>query len=431
MLKKILRSNLFYNMVITFYEFLVYIVAYIGLFATSFYVIHMIKSRKKVYVMKDDKTVSIIIPAYNEAKSIAQTIDSALALDYSKERLEIIVVDDGSKDDTYKIAKKYETSDFPIIRVFTKLNGGKGSALNFGIDKSKSDIIITMDADTFANPDALKKMIGRFHSPEVMAVTPSMGVYKPKGILQKVQQIEYYLGVFLRKSFANINAIHVTPGAFSAYRREFFVKYGGYDTTNITEDLEICLRMQSKNYTVENAPEAVIYTHVPNKFKSLMYQRRRWYTGLTSNLWAYRHLFSPRYGALGILVLPNAVISVILSVFLSFYAVVLAFIQTRKDLLNLIAINFQFKNVIELNSFVFTHFLYTLFSLKIFLITLLFLTVMAFYLYFSERKMKHKEGVKISFIWFLYLYSLLFAFWWFISFVYTLFKKKVEWRENK
>jgi len=167
----------------------------------------------------DDKSVTIVIPAYNEERSIASTIASALALDYPKERLEIIVVDDGSKDRTYEIAKRYESEQHPRIRVLTKPNGGKGTALNLGIKNSASDVVVTMDADTYVDRKTLKKMIGLFDSTRIMCVAPAIGVYNPKGIWQRIQQIEYYLGVFLRKSFASMNAIHITPGAFSAYRQ--------------------------------------------------------------------------------------------------------------------------------------------------------------------------------------------------------------------
>ncbi len=416
---------------VEFYEILVYILAYIGLFATSFYVVSMIKSYKKsIYPPKDDKTVTIIIPAYNEEKSIARTIESALSIDYPKNKLNIIVVDDGSKDKTYEIAKKFQSKKFPIVQVFTKPNGGKGSALNLGISKSKSEIIISMDADTFTNPDCLKKMIGYFHSKDVMAVTPSMGVYQPHGILQRIQQVEYYMGVFLRKSFSTVNAIHVTPGAFSAYRREFFVKHGDYEVGNITEDLEICLRIQSNHYLVENAPDAAIYTIAPNAFKALMYQRRRWYTGLMKNLWTYRHLFGPKYGSLGTVVLPVAVTTIVLSVILTVYLIIKTLIETKQDLLDLIAINFQFNNWMEINSFVLEHFFYSVFSQKLFLITILFLFLLGFYMYFSRKKMLYSEGIRLSFVFFIAFYSLLFTFWWILSFIYVLFNKKVKWRES-
>ena len=163
------------------YYILVYIITYIGLFATFFYLLNLRHYKKgNIPQEAEDKTVSILIPAYNEAESIGKTIESALALDYPKEKLEIIVIDDGSKDDTFKLAKKYKSNKWPKVRIFSKSNGGKGSALNLGISKAENEIIVSMDADTFVQKNALKKMIACFYSDKIMSVTPSMGVYKPE-----------------------------------------------------------------------------------------------------------------------------------------------------------------------------------------------------------------------------------------------------------
>ena len=228
-----------------FYNVLVYILAYIGFVASSFYVINLFAYYKRRQSEREsiEKKVTILIPAYNEEKSIEKTIKSALSLNYPKDKLEVIIIDDGSKDKTYELAKRFASNQNLVVKVLTKKNGGKGTALNLGIKNASGEIIVSMDADSFVSPDALKKMVYYFKNEKVMAVTPSMGVYKPSGFLQRIQQIEYYMGVFLRKSFATMNAIHITPGAFSAYRKSFFEKYGGYDEKNITEDLEIALRI--------------------------------------------------------------------------------------------------------------------------------------------------------------------------------------------
>lgn len=265
------------------YTILIYTLSYVGIYATCFYVISIIKyyrKKEEKVVANYEGSVSIIIPAYNEEETIARTIESAISLDYPKSKIEIIVIDDGSKDRTYESAKKFESSKKRKIRVFTKSNGGKGSALNLGISKAKGEIIITMDADTFVHSDALKKMIVYFANERVMSVAPSMGVYNPANIWERIQQIEYYVGVFLRKSFSTVNAIHITPGAFSAYRKEFFEKYGGYEEENITEDLEIALRIQSHGFVIENADDAVIYTVAPKTFKGMLFSKEkmvRWF----------------------------------------------------------------------------------------------------------------------------------------------------------
>lgn len=417
-----------------FYNGLVYVLAYIGFFAASFYALNLFSyfgGKPKEDLMSTDKTVTIIIPAFNEEKSIERTIESALGINYPVEKLEIIVVDDGSKDRTYEFAKKYASNRNRNVKVLTKKNGGKGTAINMGIAHSRGEIIVSMDADSFVQPNSLKRMIAYFSNEKVMAVTPSMGVHKPRGILQRIQHIEYYMGVFLRKSFATMNAIHITPGAFSAYRKKFFDKYGGYDEHTITEDLEIALRIQSKHYIIENSSKSVVYTLSPNTFRSLLVQRKRWYTGLIKNFWRYRSLFGLKKGPLGSLVLPVAVSTVILSVVLTVYIVTRTLNELREELLSLQSVNFQFADAFEMNKYIIENFFYALLSSKIFLFGLSFLFLLGFYMFFSRREMKYHEGVKFNFFIFALLYGFLFAFWWLVSFLYILFNRDVVWREGK
>ncbi|MBS3088680.1 glycosyltransferase family 2 protein [Candidatus Pacearchaeota archaeon] len=416
-----------------FYLILIYILAYIGLFSTSFYIINLFTyyRKKKKPEPATDKTVSIIIPAYNEEKSIAKTIKSALSINYPKNKFEIIVVDDGSKDNSYQIAKRFASNQNPKVKVFKKdINGGKGSALNLGIKKARGEIIITMDADTIVHPDSLKKMVGYFTEGDIMSVAPAMGVFEPKNIWRRIQQIEYYMGVFLRKSFASMNAIHITPGAFSAYRKVFFEKHGGFDEKNITEDLEVALRIQSLDYRLENAEEAAVYTIGPGTFRSLMVQRRRWYTGLMKNLWDYRRLFGPKTGALGTVVLPTAISTIFLSVTLTIYVVIKALAKIKKELLELNAINFQFQNTFEISSYMIEVFLLTMLSSKLLLLTILFIALLWFYMIFSRRKMMYRGSIRLNFILFTFFFSFLFAFWWIVSTIYIVFNKKVVWREE-
>ena len=412
---------------------LIYTLAYLGVFATSFYIINLFVyyKTKKIPQNSAKFKVSIIIPAYNEEKGIQETIKSALSLDYPKNKLEIIVIDYGSKDKTYKLAKQFASKSHPKIKVITKKNGGKGTALNKGIRCATGEIIVSMDADTIVSPMALQKMVGFFENPEVMSVAPGMGVYQPRTIWQRIQQIEYLMGVFLRKSFASMNAIHITPGAFSAYRKSFFDKYGGYDEGNITEDLEIALRIQSKNFIIENAPEASVYTHSPETFRKLLVQRRRWYTGLTKNFWDYRSLFGLKKGSLGIVVLPTAVTTIVLGVAATIYSTLRFLLEVRKDLSSLNAINFQFADRLEVNKYALQTFIMQMATSKIFLLTILFILLLALYMKFARNRMLYKDNIRINFILFITFFSVLFAFWWISSAIYMLFNRKVVWREEK
>jgi len=418
------------------YVTLVYISSYVGLFVMMFYLLSLkhYNKKKHAFCEKTDKTISIIIPAWNEEKSIEKTIESALAINYPKDKLEIVVVDDGSTDKTYELAKKFESSTFKI-RVFKKKeNGGKGSALNFGIKKSRSEIIFSMDADTFVEPNAVKLMVSRFYSDEVMSVTPAMGICNPKSVFQRIQQIEYYLGVFLRKVFSTVNAIHVTPGAFSAYRRKFFINHGGYDENDITEDLEVALRIQDKGYIIENVPEAVVHTLGPRTFRELLIQRRRWYAGQIKNFWRYKNLFGAKKGVLGAIVLPMAIISVLFSMILTSYSVIKILIELKKELSFMNSINFQFGNLFEFSSYLTMEFLrkffYATFSQPIVLIGVLFIFITIFYLVFAKQRVKFKGLLAFNLFLFILGFSILYSIWWLVSIIYIVFRKDVAWRKK-
>lgn len=417
------------------YSLLVYAMTYIGLFLISFYALGVWShSRKPEPKERTDFTVSIIIPAYNEEKSIENTIKTALALEYPVENIEIIVVDDGSKDLTYKIAKELETKinnsgkSYPELKVYTKPNGGKGSALNFGIGKAKSEIIVSMDADTFVKPDSLKKMLGYFYSENVAAVTPAMGVHNPKGIWQRIQHIEYYMSVFLRKSFAVLNAVHITPGAFCAYRKSFFDKYGGYDEDNLTEDMELALRIQEHHFIIENSPYAVVYTLAPHTFKELLAQRKRWYTGFIQNIWNYRRMFLPKYGTLGIVVLPAAVITLLLSIILIIYSSIKTISNIHTTLNLMQATGFQFNGWLQINKYIIEQFIYYIFTQPLSLFSLIFIVILAFYVGYSKKTMKYKEAVMLNFLIFIVTYSVLLVFFWVVSILYVISGGKVKWK---
>jgi cellulose synthase/poly-beta-1,6-N-acetylglucosamine synthase-like glycosyltransferase len=411
-----------------FVELVIYASIYTGLFATTFYILSFWSGQKKEkQLFKDSELpkVSILIPVYNEEKSIERTLKSILKSNYPKGKFEVIVIDDGSKDNTLKYAKKFESK---IVRVFSAKHGGKGHALNFGIKKAKGEIIFSMDADTMVEPRSVKNMTKFFKNKDVMCSTPAMTVYKPKGILQKVQYIEYLTGLFLRKTFSYLNAIHVTPGAFSAYRRTFFDKHGGYDENNITEDLEMSLRIQHHGYTIENSNEAPAYTIAPNTFMGLLKQRRRWYAGLMKNTWRYRDIFSPRHGDLGLFVFPIALISIVFCVFITAYLFFKTLFRVKDELIFLNSINFDFSNLFNLNFYFLERMAFLFFTNPIVIFLFFFMIVIGFYLHYASKKLGNVTGVVSGFFLFFIFFALFFGFWWIVSIFYVLFNRKISWK---
>jgi cellulose synthase/poly-beta-1,6-N-acetylglucosamine synthase-like glycosyltransferase len=277
-------------------------------------------------------TVTIAVPCWNEEKTLARTLDSLLLLDYPKDKLHIVVVDDGSKDSTFAIAKEYE-KQYPLcISAITKPNGGKHTAVNLALASSTSDLFGCLDADSFVDTKALRTIVSYFeHHKEARAVTPCIHIRSPKTLIQRVQAIEYLMGVFLRKSFGQLDAIQVTPGPFSIFKREIFSIIGPYRKAHNTEDYEITLRMHKHHFKIMNSHKALVYTVGPATFRGYFFQRLRWARGFLENSIDYKELFFKKeYGNFGMFTLPMAFLFVFYGLYAalySFYTIIAHYVQ--------------------------------------------------------------------------------------------------------
>jgi cellulose synthase/poly-beta-1,6-N-acetylglucosamine synthase-like glycosyltransferase len=409
-----------------FGEILIYSMTFFGLY-TSIYFLMTIFERRK-YLRKGDAKycpmVTICVPCYNEEKTIVKTLKSLIRLDYDKSKLEIIVVDDGSRDKTYKRAKAFANKHKDWnIQVYRKENGGKYTALNFAIEKSKGEFFGGLDADSFVDRKSLKKIVKFFEDNSVTAVTPSMLVYEPKGMLQRIQYIEYLLGVFLRKVFAEVGSVHVTPGPFSIYRKSFFEKYGGFKKAHHTEDQEMAMRMQRYDKVIENAVDAYVYTMAPKDFKTLYKQRLRWYRGFIKNVIDYRDLFSAKHGNLGMFILPSAFLSVMFVLFFMVYFIIQNVNNAIDQYFILKAVNFDLIELlkhVKLDLF----FLNTSGIAMLGIVSLFFAIIV---IYVSKKIAKEKKPITISYLFFMLFYWILFGFWWFVSAIAAIFSKKTKW----
>lgn len=290
---------------------------FISLFFEVFLLITYLEVREELNLEKKNlgkdikrfPTVTIIVPCFNEEPTVEKTIQSLLNLDYPKNKLSIIAVDDGSTDGTYRELAKFK--NYSQISILSKENGGKHTALNFALKKVQSDLVGCLDADSFVNSDALKKIVPFFDDVSIMAVTPSIKVFEPKSILQYVQAVEYSWGIFLRRMLSSIGALYVTPGPFSIFRSIVFRELGGYAHGHHTEDLEMALRMQKNRYKIVNSYGAHVYTVAPTRLPALYKQRVRWTYGFLNNAIDYREMFfNKKYGHIGIFILPIATTSI-------------------------------------------------------------------------------------------------------------------------
>ncbi len=293
-----------------------YVFTFLSIFIQVFLIVTFFDKRKQIVIRKEDITlkkypkVSIIVPCYNEEKTAYKTIRSLLNLNYPQDKLEIILVDDGSTDGTWNVLERFK--NYSNIQMFRKENGGKHTAMNLGLERATAEFVGGLDADSFVHPEALKRIMTYFVDQKVMAVAPAVVVHQPKNVLQKAQKAEYDFGVFMKKMQGFLGGIYVTPGPFSIFRKSVFENLGPYKKAHNTEDQEIALRMQKHHYTIEHCPDAYVYTTSPDTIAKLYRQRVRWIYGFLKNAADYRELFfNKKYGNIGFFALPAGVISIL------------------------------------------------------------------------------------------------------------------------
>ncbi|WP_340102955.1 glycosyltransferase family 2 protein [Rhodohalobacter sp. 8-1] len=326
------------------------------------------------------KTISILVPAYNEAENIIESVESLLRLEYPE--YEIIVINDGSSDDTvdrlinhFSLKKTelfyeqtishqdikgiYKSPDIPNFVLIDKENGGKSDALNAGINVSDYDLICSIDADSILEQDVLKKLIQTFvrHKHTIAAggiVRVINGckivnreieeIHVPNGFLGRLQSVEYLRAfLFGRVGWDYLKSLLIISGAFGIFDRKAILEVGGYLTNSVGEDIELIIRLHShflrekKQYNIRFLPEPICWTEVPTDYRSLKNQRNRWHRGLTDSIWRHKYmLFNPTYGRIGLLVLPFflifELIGPIIIIFSYLYLGVLFFIPGYTDL---------------------------------------------------------------------------------------------------
>jgi len=290
-----------------------YVAWFIFMFISVVWVLVMLQNRNRgelLKVWKQLPKISIIIPAYNEEKTIAKTIESVLALDYPKRLLDIIMVNDCSKDHTREKAEPFaKNGDIRLLN--NPVNKGKAYSLNHAMRMCNGDFVACVDADSIVERDILKKLLPYFYNDKVGAVTPALKVWKSESYLEKVQSAEYILNIFLRKMLSFLDSVHVTPGVFSIYRLSVLKEVGGFDENNLTEDMEIALKIHDAGYSIESNLNAMSYTMCPQGWRELYRQRLRWYRGGLENMVKYKHMmFNPSYGNLGVFFLPMNFIAI-------------------------------------------------------------------------------------------------------------------------
>jgi len=248
--------------------------------------------------------VSVIIPAYNEESVIVSTVKGILSSTYRD--LDVIVVDDGSKDRTHEVL----TANFganPRVDIMRLPNGGKAGALNAGLAKATGEVVVALDADTQFDPDTIPRLVRWFEDAEVGAVAGNAKVGNRINMITRWQALEYIVAQNLeRRALAALGTLTVIPGAVGAWRRSVLLELGGFGSDTLAEDQDLTIALQRAGHHVVFDSSAVAWTEAPATVRGLAKQRFRWAYGTLQCLWKYRSMtFNPRYEALGMLALPQ------------------------------------------------------------------------------------------------------------------------------
>ncbi len=249
-------------------------------------------------------SLTVLVPAFNEERVLAGTVLSALRNDYH--RLRVVVVDDGSSDATADVARRLAQDDPRVECVVLECNQGKAAALNVGLGRADTEVVVSLDADTVLAPDALRWLV----APVLRgadACSCNLRVGNRRGWLLRWQSVEHVVGLNLgRRAQATLGCITTIPGAAAAFRRQTLMEVGGWSGDTRTEDTDLTLTLLEAGHRVVYEPRALAFTEAPERFVGLLRQRTRWMHGYLACIWKHRRA-SLRLDAFGLFGMPNLV----------------------------------------------------------------------------------------------------------------------------
>ncbi len=286
---------------------------FISFYFLSVFLFLFFNNRKRLFDYPKPKkqySISVLVPAWNEEKTIEETIDHIFRIDYPIK--ELIVLNDGSTDKTKEIVERL-LKKYPKLKLINKKNSGKGDSLNAGLKVAKGELVVVVDADSYPDKESFKKLVGFFDDEKVGAATCVFVPRNRNKFIEKMQVIEYNIIAFTRKLLGYVDAIYVTPGPLAMYRKTALNKIGGFDTKNMTEDIEITWRLIQAGYKRKMCLSTNATTTVPDNLKAWYIQRRRWNVGGLQCMAKYKKTFLKK-NMLGMFVLPFFILQLFLGV---------------------------------------------------------------------------------------------------------------------
>lgn len=295
------------------------IYSFISLYFLIFYLLIFIPRRKEMLASPNitkEYSLSIVVSCYNGESSIGDVIETLLKSEYPGLK-KIIVADDCSTDNSWKVIQSYVKKYPKVMAVRTPKNTGNAAgAKNYGAKFVDTELIGFSDDDSYPAPDSITHMIGHFDDKRVGAVTSLVLAENRSKFLEKVQAIEYKMIVFMRRLLSFVDGVYVTPGPLAIYRKSAFDKIGGFDKNNFTEDIEITWHLVEAGYLIRMSSRARVFTVVPSKVKMWFRQRIRWNIGGMQTIYKYRKYFgTQKAGMLGLFILPFFIFNWLLGLF--------------------------------------------------------------------------------------------------------------------
>jgi peptidoglycan-N-acetylglucosamine deacetylase len=277
------------------------------LWVAAFALAHARRERQRRNQVWMPASIAVLIPAYNEEKVICNSIRALLATPACE--FKIIVIDDGSSDATAEVVRN-SFADNDRVKLLRKENGGKWAALNYGLRHADAEVVVTLDADTQFEPDAMRWLVRHFADPQVAAVAGAALVGNQINLITRFQALEYVTNQNLdRRALELVNGITVVPGAIGAWRRSALLAVGGFLPDTLAEDAEATVRLARRDWKVLYEPRAAARTEAPESIRSFMKQRLRWMFGTLqvavknlSAVWRIRPI------GLGLFGLPNIIV---------------------------------------------------------------------------------------------------------------------------
>lgn len=404
-----------------------YVLVFLSLYVQVFFLVTFLENRKKIVTRKGEiklreyPAVTIVVPCWNEEKTISKTVHSLLDMNYPKDKLNIFLVDDGSTDSTWEVIQTFKKHE--NIQVFHKENGGKHTALNLGLDNSTTDFFGCLDADSIADRESLVRIMSYFEKdPSTMAVAPSIIVHNAKTLIQNAQTAEYYMAVYVKKMLGFLGGIHVTPGPLTIFKRKVFDTLGPYRHAHNTEDMEIAYRMQKNHYKIEQCNDAYVYTNTPPTAVKLYKQRLRWIYGFINNTLDYKYLlFKRKYGNFSMFTVPAGVISIFAAsyLFFRFLYEAVKFIYTKFIQVSAVGFDVSFNPNFD-PFFINTHFFL--------FITIMLYSLVIFSMILGRKIASGKWKLSADMLYFFFIFSVIAPIWLMKAVYNTLLVKKPAWR---